>query len=113
VLVADAVIIVASLSPPGFAQGGPQRLALPKVDPQSLAIGLCMLRRGVHSRPWSARPGQRGHVLIKSVKHEAKLRDVRFENKWQSKENVMGRSILLLLLGVPLPIVILLALFWH
>jgi len=25
----------------------------------------------------------------------------------------MGRSILLLLLGVPLPIVILLALFWH
>jgi hypothetical protein len=28
-------------------------------------------------------------------------------------EENMGRSILLLLLGVPLPIVILLALFWH
>lgn len=28
-------------------------------------------------------------------------------------EAVMGRGILLLLLGVPLPIIILLALFWH
>jgi hypothetical protein len=30
-----------------------------------------------------------------------------------AREAEMGRSILLLLLGVPLPIVILLALFWH
>jgi hypothetical protein len=29
---------------------------------------------------------------------------------WEAK---MGRGILLLLLGVPLPVVILLALFWH
>jgi hypothetical protein len=29
------------------------------------------------------------------------------------KDKTMGRGILLLLLGVPLPIVILLALFWH
>jgi hypothetical protein len=31
----------------------------------------------------------------------------------QPREEIMGRGILLLLLGVPLPIVILLALFWH
>jgi len=30
-----------------------------------------------------------------------------------SREVEMGRGILLLLLGVPLPIVLLLALFWH
>jgi hypothetical protein len=30
-----------------------------------------------------------------------------------TREAVMGRGILLLLLGIPLPIVILLALFWH
>ena len=29
------------------------------------------------------------------------------------KEKVMGRGILLWLLGVPIPIIILLALFWH
>jgi len=28
-------------------------------------------------------------------------------------ETIMGRSILLWLLGVPIPIIILLALFWH
>jgi hypothetical protein len=30
-----------------------------------------------------------------------------------SMEATMGRSILLLFLGVPIPIIILLALFWH
>jgi hypothetical protein len=29
------------------------------------------------------------------------------------RQNIMGRSILLWLLGVPIPIIILLALFWH
>ena len=31
----------------------------------------------------------------------------------QYKERIMGRGILLWLLGVPIPIIILLALFWH
>jgi hypothetical protein len=31
----------------------------------------------------------------------------------QSREEIMGRAILLLLLGVPIPIIILLALIWH
>jgi hypothetical protein len=31
----------------------------------------------------------------------------------QYKEHIMGRGILLWLLGVPIPIIILLALFWH
>lgn len=31
----------------------------------------------------------------------------------RNPEEVMGRGLLLLLLGIPLPIVILLALFWH
>lgn len=31
----------------------------------------------------------------------------------QAREVIMGRSILLLLLGVPIPIIILLALIWH
>jgi hypothetical protein len=31
-------------------------------------------------------------------------------NTWEAE---MGRSLLLLLLGVPIPIIILLALFWH
>jgi hypothetical protein len=30
-----------------------------------------------------------------------------------TKEDIMGRGILLFLLGVPLPIILLLALFWH
>jgi hypothetical protein len=30
-----------------------------------------------------------------------------------AKEDIMGRGILLFLLGVPLPIIILLAIFWH
>jgi hypothetical protein len=34
-------------------------------------------------------------------------------SKQSLREVEMGRGILLLLLGVPLPIVILLALFWH
>jgi hypothetical protein len=31
----------------------------------------------------------------------------------QYKEHIMGRGILLWLIGVPIPIIILLALFWH
>jgi len=31
----------------------------------------------------------------------------------RTKEEEMGRAILLWLLGVPIPIIILLALFWH
>jgi hypothetical protein len=38
---------------------------------------------------------------------------VRCASNTLAREAEMGRSILLLLLGIPLPIVILLALFWH
>jgi hypothetical protein len=34
-------------------------------------------------------------------------------HRFQVKEIVMGRSVLLWLLGVPIPIIILLALFWR
>jgi len=33
--------------------------------------------------------------------------------KYDEEENIMGREILLWLLGVPIPIIILLAIFWH
>jgi hypothetical protein len=36
-----------------------------------------------------------------------------FSLREQYKEHIMGRGILLWLLGVPIPIIILLALFWH
>jgi hypothetical protein len=36
-----------------------------------------------------------------------------FENTVENREGVMGRGILLWLLGVPIPIIILLALIWH
>ena len=37
----------------------------------------------------------------------------RRSNLQQAKETNMGRGILLFLLGVPIPIIILLALIWH
>ena len=33
--------------------------------------------------------------------------------EWRRKENPMGRGILLWLLGVPIPIIIIILLFWH
>jgi hypothetical protein len=36
-----------------------------------------------------------------------------FNRRYYSMEGEMGRSILLWLVGVPIPIIILLAIFWH
>ena len=41
------------------------------------------------------------------------LRSAFLARKTQTKVVLMGRGILLWLLGIPLPIIILLAIFWH
>jgi hypothetical protein len=40
-------------------------------------------------------------------------RDAAFVSPNQDREEIMGRAILLWLLGVPISVIILLALFWH
>jgi hypothetical protein len=61
-------------------------------------------------------------TLLNKISHLAarpKARPVRIErqllgdNPWNMEEKIMGRGILLWLLGVPIPIIILLALVWH
>jgi hypothetical protein len=45
---------------------------------------------------------------------ELPYREPHFEARLEQKEkSVMGRGILLWLLGVPIPIIILILLFWH
>jgi hypothetical protein len=44
---------------------------------------------------------------------EPKLCDLQTVDALEAQEGVMGRGILLWLIGVPIPIIIILALIWH
>lgn len=64
----------------------------------------------VHFRPNAAGYASGTNMQIRRYQVTNKYPPLANNYLW---EKIMGRGILLLLLGVPLPIVILLALFWH
>jgi hypothetical protein len=51
--------------------------------------------------------------LIRAVRVQQAGRTLAKRHAKQTKEIIMGRGILLWLIGVPIPIIILLALIWH
>lgn len=64
----------------------------------------------------AGRPANCCHLIsLKQALHRTRNQAIGASFKLHNNKGVqdMGRSILLLFLGVPLPVVILLALFWH
>ena len=69
------------------------------------------VRRGIATVEWLSRSRAEARQLRFRNRYDRR-RFLRQRNQWV-RRTVMGKGILLWLIGIPLPIIILLLLFWH